>query len=102
MLIAFGILFIGPCFAQPDPQYSDYPFEQWAAAPEHTGIRWEIHLPPAELSLHERLVERVRIVVPGSELDKRRGRGELILLTRIEDSEGHQFASGNRMNLRPV
>jgi hypothetical protein len=100
--IAMLFALAGLCPAQTDSQFFDYPFDQWAAAPEHTGLKWEIHLKPPELSMHERLVERVQVVVPGSELDKRRGRGELILMTRFEDSEGRQVGIGNRMDLKPV
>lgn len=84
------------------PQFSDYPFDEWAAAPEHASIRWDVHLLPAQLSVHQRLLQRVEVVVPGGELAKRRGRGELILLTRFEDSDGRQWRTGNRLNLAHI
>jgi len=82
--------------------FSDYPFDEWAAAPDHSSIKWEVHLPPAQLSIHQRLVQRVETVVPGGELAKRRGRGELVVLVRFEDSEGRQWRAGNRMSLMAV
>ncbi len=87
--------------AQP-PRFSDYPFEHWAAAPERSAIKWEVHLLPPELSVHQRLLERVQTVVPGSELEKRRGRGELVLLVRFEDSDGRHWRAGSRLNLVKV
>jgi hypothetical protein len=84
------------------PLFSDYPFDEWAAAPDHASIKWDVHLLPAQLSVHQRLVQRIEIVVPGGELAKRRGRGELVLLTRFEDSDGHRWRGGNRMNLAAV
>lgn len=84
------------------PRISDYPFEQWAAASERPAIRWEVHLLPPQLSVHQRLIERVQAVVPGSELEKRRGRGELVLLVRFEDSDGRRWRSGSRLNLAKV
>src|SRR6185312_15668613 len=82
--------------------FSDYPFDEWAAAPDHSSIKWEVHLPPAQLSIHQRLVQRVETVLPGGELAKRRGRGELVVLVRFEDSEGRQWRAGNRMSLMAV
>jgi hypothetical protein len=84
------------------PRFSDYPFDQWAAAPEHSGIKWEIRLPPAQLSVHQRLVQRIQTVVPGGELAKRRGRGEMVLLARFEDSDGRQWRTGSRIDLAKV
>lgn len=81
------------------PRFSDYPFDQWASAPEHAAIKWDVRLLPAELSIHQRLLERIQTVVPGGELARRRGRGELVLLTRFEDSDGRQWRTGSRLNL---
>jgi hypothetical protein len=82
--------------------FSDYPFDEWAAAPDHTSIKWDVNLLPAQLSVHQRLIQKIETVVPGRELAKRRGRGDLVMLVRFEDSQGHQWRAGNRMNLRPV
>lgn len=71
-------------------------------APEHSPIKWEVHLLPPQLSAHQRLIERVQAVVPGGELEKRRGRGELVLLARFEDFDGRQWRSGSRLNLVSV
>lgn len=84
------------------PHFSDYPFDQWAAAPERSAIKWEVHLLPPRLSVHQRLVERIATIVPGAELEKRRGRGELVLLVRFEDSDGRQWRTGSRLNLVKV
>jgi hypothetical protein len=82
--------------------FSDYPFDEWAAAPDHSSIKWEVHVLPAQLSVHQRLIQRIETVVPGGELAKRRGRGELVVLVRFEDSEGHRWRAGNHMSLRAV
>ncbi len=86
----------------PDPVFSDYPFGQWAAGPESSAIRWELHLLPPQLSVHQRLIERIQAVVPGGELSKRRGRGELVLLVRYEDADGRQWRTGSRINLATI
>jgi hypothetical protein len=82
--------------------FSDFPFDQWAAAPEHSAIKWDVTVLPPQLSVHQRLLERIQTVVPGSELAKRRGRGELVLITRFEDSDGRQWRAGSRINLAKV
>ncbi len=81
------------------PAFADYPFDQWAAAPEHAAIKWDVNLLPPQLSVHQRLIERIQAVIPGRELEKRRGRGELVLLARFEDSDGRQWRTGSRLNL---
>lgn len=103
VLLAFSaLLYAAELAPSRQPLFSDYPFDEWAAAPDHSSIKWEVHLLPAQLSVHQRLIQRIEAVVPGSELAKRRGRGELVLLTRFEDSEGHQWRTGNRISLREV
>ena len=99
---AMVALFAGLSAAQttaPVTRLSEFPFDQWTAAPDHSTIKWEIRLLPAELSIHQRLVQRIQAVVPGRELENRRGRGELVVLTRIEDSDGRQWQTGTRLNL---
>ncbi len=86
----------------PPARFQDYPFEKWTSGPERSPIKWEIHLLAAELTAHQRLLQRIQVLVPGSELEKRRGRGELVLLARFEDSDGRQWRSGNRLNLQNV
>lgn len=102
LLAASALLYAAELSPTHQPLFSDYPFNEWAAAPDHSSIKWEVHLLPAQLSVHQRLIQRIEAVIPGGELAKRRGRGELVLLTRFEDSEGHQWRSGNRMSLREV
>ena len=103
ILIAASALLYAAELPSPHPAlFSDYPFDAWAAAPDHSSIKWEVHILPAQLSLHQRLIQRIETVVPGSELAKRRGRGEMAVLVRFEDSEGHQWRAGNHMSLRAV
>ncbi|HEY4086629.1 MAG TPA: hypothetical protein VGM43_11860 [Bryobacteraceae bacterium] len=103
ILIAASALLYAAELPSPRPAlFSDYPFDAWAAAPDHSSIKWEVHVLPAQLSVHQRLIQRIETVVPGGELAKRRGRGELAVLMRFEDSEGHQWRAGNHMSLAAV
>lgn len=103
ILIAASALLYAAELPLPRPAlFSDYPFDKWAAAPDHSSIKWEVHVLPVQLSVHQRLIQRIETVVPGGELAKRRGRGELVVLVRFEDSEGHQWRAGNHMSLMAV
>ena len=84
------------------PRFSDFPFDEWAAAPDHSAIKWQLKLPPPQLSAHQRLIAQIQAVVPGSELEKRRGRGDLVLLARFEDSDGRRWPASGRLNLAKV
>ena len=46
-----------------DPFFSSVPFEHWQAAGKRKQIRWEVEFFPVELSAHQRLLARVRIVI---------------------------------------
>ena len=83
-------------------QASDYPLDQWARAGDYAQVRWDLHLPNAVLSAHQRLVQTIQVVLPGKEVEKRRGDGELVLLARIEDSQGRRWSTGSRMSLTHV
>jgi hypothetical protein len=102
LLAASALLYATELHSPRKALFSDYPFDEWAAEPDRTSIKWDVNLRPAQLSVHQRLIQRIEAVVRGSELAKRRGRGELVMLTRIEDSAGRQYRAGNRLNLRPV
>ncbi len=102
LIAASAFLYAAELPAPRPALFSDYPFDAWAAAPGHSSMKWEVHVLPAQLSVHQRLIQRIETVVPGSELAKRRGRGELAVLMRFEDSEGHQWRAGNHMSLRAV
>jgi hypothetical protein len=46
-----------------DPFFSSVPFAEWQAEGKRRQIRWEVEFFPVELSVHQRLLERVRIEV---------------------------------------
>ena len=46
-----------------DPFFSSVPFEHWQAAGKRKQIRWDVEFFPVELSVHQRLLARVRIEI---------------------------------------
>jgi hypothetical protein len=46
-----------------DPFFSSVPFAQWQSEGKRRQIRWDVEFFPVELSVHQRLLERVRIEV---------------------------------------
>lgn len=46
-----------------DPFFSSIPFERWQAEGKRKQIRWDVEFFPVELSVHQRLLARVRIEI---------------------------------------
>jgi hypothetical protein len=46
-----------------DPFFSSVPFARWQAEGKRRQIRWDVEFFPVELSVHQRLLERVRIEI---------------------------------------
>jgi hypothetical protein len=46
-----------------DPFFSSAPFARWQAEGKRRQIRWDVEFFPVELSVHQRLLERVRIQI---------------------------------------
>ncbi len=77
------------------PQFTRYPFDTWASENSKPQIRWSVHIDPARLSPHQRLVTTVHVIVDGAEL-KARQSAQLIGFARIEDSAGHRYQTSNQ------
>lgn len=46
-----------------DPYFASVPFERWQAEGKRHQIRWDVEFSPVELSVHQRLLCRVRIEI---------------------------------------
>ena len=100
-----GIAAALPLFAQagsPDPLFATIPFDRWLADRGEAQIRWTTRIPAVELSIHQRLRARVEIQVDGSELVKRRGHGQLVMLAQLTDSENRVYQTHTGIELRDV
>lgn len=87
---------------RPDPVFASAPFDQWMAQGELAQIPWKVQISAHDLSVHQRLIARLRIEVDGKELVKRRGQGELLLLAQLTDREGRAYRTHNSLKLHDV
>jgi len=92
--IAF-LISTAPAAAQDDPS-----LDRWLAGAPRADIRWFIHTSPAALSRFERLSARFSIRVNGSEIERRRGKGALLLIVQLCDSTGKKYETHHVLDLR--
>ena len=85
-----------------DPEFSRVPFEQWLTAGKQSRIHWSVEVVPAELSTHQRLIERVILRMDGRELEKRHGAGRFLALAQFEDSEGRLWQNHQIIDVSSV
>ena len=91
--IAF-LISTAPAVAQQDP------VGRWLAGSPRADLRWVTIASPAALSRFERLSVRFNIRVNGGEIDRRRGKGVLLLIVQLRDSTGKKYESHHVMDLR--
>jgi hypothetical protein len=82
--------------------FTRYPFDRWLADGEHTQVRWTTHIETPHLTAHQRLSARIDIAVEAKEIQKRRGRGEIVTFVQIEDAIGHRWRTHNTYSLRAI
>ncbi len=82
-----------------DPAFYGLPFHQWLSEPDHAHMHWTARVLDPELSPQQRLESRIFVQVDGSELARRRGKGQLLVLEEIQDDFGHTWESHQEMDL---
>ena len=87
---------------QRDRYFTRYPFEKWKTENARPAIKWTEHILPARLSAHQRLVTRFEIGLDTHEIEKRRGRGDIIVLIEIQDALGRQWRTHQTFDLRRI
>jgi hypothetical protein len=85
-----------------DRYFTRYPFDQWVADGARSEIHWAAKVDGARLSAHQRLVARVVIDVDAKEIEKRRGRGEIVAFIQIEDASGRRWRAHNAFRLADI
>src|SRR5262245_54807309 len=73
--------------------FAESGFDQWNAEGPKEQIPWKVHLLPARLSIHQRLEVAAEVLVPGGEVARRRGNGQLIMLVQMTDAAGGRYRS---------
>jgi hypothetical protein len=99
------VAFTPQVFAQggsPDSLFTKLPLERWLAEGGQTQIRWTVSVSGGQLSNHQRLLARVKIELDGDELDKRPGKGQLIVLVQFKDGAGRVYQTHQSIELQKV
>ncbi|HEY2495838.1 MAG TPA: hypothetical protein VGK24_02110 [Candidatus Angelobacter sp.] len=68
--------------------FADAPFDAWQAQGPQAQVPWQIHMVADKLSFHQRLIANIQVEVPGPELLKRRGDGQILLLVQVRNGLG--------------
>src|SRR5450432_655974 len=82
--------------------FADAPFDQWQKQGPMRQIPWKVTAAGSGLSFHQRLVSKIAIELPGSELIQRRQDGRLILLVQVTDNAGHAYRNFGILELQSL
>jgi hypothetical protein len=82
--------------------FSETPFREWQRAGQARQIPWKISITGAGLGFHQRLISKIAVEVPGSELIRRRQDGQLILLVQVTDASGRVYRNFGILGLESL
>ena len=85
-----------------DPVFAENHFERWFRDGGATHINWTASVAEPLLSTHQRLFSRILIKVNGEELARRRGKGQLLLMIQVTDSNGEAWQYHSPIDLESV
>ena len=85
-----------------DREFRGIPFDEWVAGGKPGSFKWSMHVAKPQLSVHQRLVSQVEVVVDGGELAKRRGQGQFLFFIQITDSKNHVYQDHGNIDLEKV
>lgn len=85
-----------------DAIFRRLPFETWRTQGTVTQIRWKLGLSGAQLSPQQRLLERLQVEIDQSEVERRRGHGDLVFLFELEDAAGKRYRSRQLADLTRI
>ena len=71
--------------------FAQVPFAQWEKQGPAREIPWKVSATGSGLSFQQRLVSKIAVALPGSELIRRRHDGDLVLLVQVTDAAGHAY-----------
>ena len=83
-----------------DPVFAHVPFDKWVADGGQPQIHWTVNVSKPRLSAHQRLEARIEAHVDEKELAKRRGKGGLVMLVQLKDSEDRAYQTHALLDLR--
>ncbi|PYP92765.1 MAG: hypothetical protein DMG65_02960 [Candidatus Angelobacter sp. Gp1-AA117] len=107
--LVLGLLFTlcVPAFSQVLPKsdphlFDQVPFDQWMNEGPRNQIPLKYHVYDAQLSIYQRLVVHIQILVEGKELAKRGEQGDLLALVQITDGSNHMAHDALKLELPKI
>lgn len=85
-----------------DRYFTRYPFDTWKQEKAPPQIKWSDRILPMGLSAHQRLGARIEIGFERREIEKRRGRADLIVFVEIVDERGRQWRIHQAIDLAHI
>jgi hypothetical protein len=86
----------------PDPAFSKIPFNDWMKAGEQAQIRWSVRFSMIGLSAHQRLRARIGAQVDGNEITKHSGKGRLVVLFQLSDTQGGVYQTHQMLEFKDI
>lgn len=86
-----------------DPHLFDQvPFDQWVKEGHSEQIPFKFHVYDAQLSIYQRLLVRIEMLVQGKELSRRGDKGDLLGFVQITDSSNHMAHDALKLELTKI
>ena len=86
-----------------DPHLFDQvPFDQWVQEGHSEQIPFKFHIYDAQLSIYQRLVVHIQMLVQGKELSKRGDKGDLMAFVQIADNSNHMAHDALKLELPKI
>jgi hypothetical protein len=86
----------------PDAVFAGLPFQTWLTQTEQAHLHWNVRVSDVELTNYQRLSTRIEIEIQGSDLAKRRGDGQFLMLTEFTGQRGDVWQYHASLNLASV
>ena len=96
-----------PAFSQVMPKsdphlFDQVPFDQWVKEGHSEQIPFKFHVYDAQLSIYQRLVVHIQMLVQGKELSKRGDTGDLLAFVQITDNSNHMAHDALKLELPKI
>ena len=107
LILGFALTASIPVLAQLTPKsdphlFEQVPFDQWVKEGPREQIPFKFHVYDPELSIYQRIIVHIGILVHGKDLSKRGDKGDLLGLVQISDSDGHLAHDALKLELAQV
>src|SRR5436305_2448229 len=102
-IVAVGLPALAQTTPKSDPRLFDQvPFDQWLKEGPAEQIPFKFHVYDARLSIYQRLVVHIELLVHGKELSKRGDKGGLLGFVQVADGSGNIAHDALKLELAQV